>query len=123
MMLGSALCLVAGVLIYPLPAGAIGGTCSNCRGGYENCMQNAYSGGFISPQEEQFCSELTAACWNNCQVMEYQYCSYVYNFCFGSGGCGPAGCYSATTWQVNHQASACSNYTSYGSTLSCQPWP
>lgn len=122
-----ALCLVAGILIRSLPAGAIGGSCSKCRGGYESCMQDAYDSGFISPQEEEFCSSLTAACWNNCQALEYQYCSYSYDFCLGQGSgspyCTPLGCYSGEAWQINHQASACSNYVSWGATLNCEPWP
>lgn len=123
-----AICFLAFGLIVeflcPVPAGAVGGTCSSCRGNYESCMQDAYFNGSISPQEDTFCRTLTASCWNHCQAVQYRYCSYIYDSYISSGTapCNP-GWYTGEDWQTNHGLSACPGYVSYGATLNCQTWP
>ena len=110
-------CLVAGYLILAAPAEAIGGGCSRCLGTYESCMETAEL-----PQEETWCEQLTAACWNNCQMENYQYCGYTYSYCINvsSGSQCPAGCSSGATWHQNKQAKTCASYVSYGPQLYCE---
>jgi hypothetical protein len=80
-------------------------------------------GGYLSQREEDWCRRLTAACWNNCQKTNYEYCGYSYDYCFiassGSTQCTPTGCYSKATWLENQTASACSNYDQVGTNLHC----
>ena len=121
-------CLVTAVLLASLPAWGVGGTCSSCYPGYQNCMEGANDDGFVSITEQDLCGSLLAGCFNHCQQTQYQYCTYEYDYYFAEGCegpvcCTPTGWYNDQSWQIDLQASHCSNYHSMGSTLSCQSWP
>lgn len=97
-----------------LPAAAVGGSCGQCVGSYNSCMQSCYGDWDITPWEEEICGTLNAACWNRCQSMVYQMCSYSYSFY----GCGQW--FSGESWEVRAYASHyCGDYSAGGSTSNC----